>query len=101
MSAVVRFLRELRVISLVMVRVVRESYLLSSCYELCSLVFFRTTLRPILAFFFFQAEDGIRALYVTRVQTCALPIPPLRYLSASAPFSSSLANSPYSAKTVQ
>src|SRR5690349_24757576 len=25
-------------------------------------------------FFFFQAEDGIRALYVTRVQTCALPI---------------------------
>src|SRR6266576_3773762 len=25
-------------------------------------------------FFFFQAEDGIRVLYVTRVQTCALPI---------------------------
>src|SRR5215471_19817248 len=25
-------------------------------------------------FFFFQAEDGIRDLYVTRVQTCALPI---------------------------
>src|SRR5690349_13106922 len=25
-------------------------------------------------FFFFQAEDGIRALYVTGVQTCALPI---------------------------
>src|SRR5690349_23547150 len=24
--------------------------------------------------FFFQAEDGIRGLYVTRVQTCALPI---------------------------
>src|SRR3954468_25110762 len=24
--------------------------------------------------FFFQAEDGIRDLYVTRVQTCALPI---------------------------
>src|SRR6266699_3378664 len=24
--------------------------------------------------FFFQAEDGIRALYVTGVQTCALPI---------------------------
>src|SRR5690349_24871933 len=30
-------------------------------------------------FFFFQAEDGIRDLYVTGVQTCALPI------SASAP----------------
>src|SRR6267378_7011988 len=26
--------------------------------------------------FFFQAEDGIRALYVTGVQTCALPISP-------------------------
>src|SRR5690349_17472092 len=26
--------------------------------------------------FFFQAEDGIRALYVTGVQTCALPILP-------------------------
>src|SRR5215469_3332387 len=25
-------------------------------------------------FFFFQAEDGIRFLYVTGVQTCALPI---------------------------
>src|SRR6266496_6211408 len=28
----------------------------------------------ILYFFFFQAEDGIRDLYVTGVQTCALPI---------------------------
>src|SRR5690349_22036166 len=27
-----------------------------------------------LFFFFFQAEDGIRDLYVTGVQTCALPI---------------------------
>src|SRR5690349_21949189 len=26
------------------------------------------------AFFFFRAEDGIRDLYVTGVQTCALPI---------------------------
>src|SRR5690349_24751919 len=29
---------------------------------------------PIVSFFFFQAEDGIRVLYVTGVQTCALPI---------------------------
>src|SRR6266576_2983265 len=29
-------------------------------------------------FFFFQAEDGIRDLYVTGVQTCALPISPFR-----------------------
>src|SRR5216684_4820798 len=27
-------------------------------------------------FFFFQAEDGIRAVAVTGVQTCALPISP-------------------------
>src|SRR5690349_22987248 len=32
---------------------------------ICAIVFF---------FFFFQAEDGIRDLYVTGVQTCALPI---------------------------
>src|SRR5688572_31113231 len=31
-----------------------------------------------IAFFFFQAEDGIRDLTVTGVQTCALPIYPLR-----------------------
>src|SRR2546430_6163267 len=30
-------------------------------------------------FFFFQAEDGIRDLTVTGVQTCALPIYPARY----------------------
>src|SRR2546430_6740222 len=29
-------------------------------------------------FFFFQAEDGIRDLTVTGVQTCALPIYPVR-----------------------
>src|SRR2546430_5716875 len=30
----------------------------------------------IVCFFFFQAEDGIRDLTVTGVQTCALPISP-------------------------
>src|SRR5215471_4920642 len=30
-------------------------------------------------FFFFQAEDGIRDLYVTGVQTCALPISDWRW----------------------
>src|SRR5205085_7070127 len=30
--------------------------------------------RENVGFFFFQAEDGIRALTVTGVQTCALPI---------------------------
>src|SRR5438874_9375532 len=32
--------------------------------------------------FFFQAEDGIRDLYVTGVQTCALPIYRLRAIRA-------------------
>src|SRR5215469_760186 len=31
-------------------------------------------MKVMLFFFFFQAEDGIRDLYVTGVQTCALPI---------------------------
>src|SRR5204862_5582348 len=31
-------------------------------------------------FFFFQAEDGIRDLYVTGVQTCALPISSTTYV---------------------
>src|SRR5206468_5470780 len=35
-------------------------------------------------FFFFQAEDGIRDLIVTGVQTCALPIS--RFLEESAEF---------------
>src|SRR5204863_5446333 len=33
-----------------------------------------TGLLSVALFFFFQAEDGIRDLYVTGVQTCALPI---------------------------
>src|SRR5688572_31039330 len=33
-----------------------------------------TPTRPGSGLFFFQAEDGIRALTVTGVQTCALPI---------------------------
>src|SRR5256886_1389651 len=36
--------------------------------------FFRENKRRTLVFFFFQAEDGIRDLTVTGVQTCALPI---------------------------
>src|SRR5256886_9274703 len=39
-----------------------------SCFELVFFVFF------VFFFFFFQAEDGIRDLTVTGVQTCALPI---------------------------
>src|SRR2546430_11825546 len=38
-------------------------------YLLCDVTVFL-----ILFFFFFQAEDGIRDLTVTGVQTCALPI---------------------------
>src|SRR5438874_9775535 len=36
--------------------------------------------------FFFQAEDGIRDLYVTGVQTCALPIWALRFELVSGAF---------------
>src|SRR6266496_2371323 len=46
--------------------------------EIKSSGFTYTILRPLFfmqnLFFFFQAEDGIRDLYVTGVQTCALPI---------------------------
>src|SRR5438874_8626097 len=34
----------------------------------------QVVVRRLYVFFFFQAEDGIRDLYVTGVQTCALPI---------------------------
>src|SRR2546430_7564192 len=37
-------------------------------------------------FFFFQAEDGIRDLTVTGVQTCALPISPSYTLMNACPF---------------
>src|SRR3989440_8356376 len=39
-------------------------------------------------FFFFQAEDGIRDLIVTGVQTCALPIygAPIIMVSKASPF---------------
>src|SRR5690606_41065195 len=36
-------------------------------------------------FFFFQAEDGIRAFHVTGVQTCALPIFGAEQLGGIAP----------------
>src|SRR2546430_5427138 len=35
----------------------------------------------VFVFFFFQAEDGIRDLTVTGVQTCALPISTVRRVS--------------------
>src|SRR2546427_11967036 len=37
-------------------------------------------------FFFFQAEDGIRDLTVTGVQTCALPISSRRWREAAAEY---------------
>src|SRR3712207_8076691 len=42
---------------------------------MCSSLFGNSFLRSyLLFFFFFQAEDGIRDIGVTGVQTCALPI---------------------------
>src|SRR5438874_8983975 len=40
----------------------------------CVVVVSDSGLRILAGVFFFQAEDGIRDLYVTGVQTCALPI---------------------------
>src|SRR2546430_6444480 len=44
------------------------------------ILFFFFKLLYFLFFFFFQAEDGIRDLTVTGVQTCALPISALNIL---------------------
>src|SRR2546430_8825867 len=41
--------------------------------------------RVIYLFFFFQAEDGIRDLTVTGVQTCALPISPPVAIAIASP----------------
>src|SRR2546430_12049030 len=46
------------------------------------------------SFVFFQAEDGIRYLTVTGVQTCALPIYPISLSSASAAAASASASRP-------
>src|SRR3712207_358991 len=47
------------------------------------ILFLRILILIYVFFFFFQAEDGIRDIGVTGVQTCALPIS-LQYLDASA-----------------
>src|SRR5216683_4783322 len=43
------------------------------CYSIEVLLFFKEE-KLFFVFFFFQAEDGIRDLIVTGLQTCALPI---------------------------
>src|SRR2546421_7038715 len=48
-------------------------------------LFFWTWLHLLDFFFFFQAEDGIRDLIVTGVQTCALPISSRSAWRSSAP----------------
>mgnify|MGYP007135091558 CR=1 FL=1 len=51
--------------------VVLGMYYVSHYFLLFDLLF---CILPFLVFFFFQAEDGIRDVAVTGVQTCALPI---------------------------
>src|SRR2546430_5899389 len=46
-------------------------FLYRCSYQHCFLYY---VIRYLMSFFFFQAEDGIRDLTVTGVQTCALPI---------------------------
>src|SRR2546430_8402218 len=48
------------------------SYVMYHAALMCLVLF--VTLACFIFFFFFQAEDGIRDLTVTGVQTCALPI---------------------------
>src|SRR5256884_1427162 len=68
--------QELSVVCIVMIFRVVSS--------VCSLVFFLSVTidhflvwyMTVVFFFFFQAEDGIRDVAVTGVQTCALPISP-------------------------
>src|SRR5690349_12249451 len=56
-------------------RIAQTCFALSSIFYLLSSRLLPTSppVHP-LRLFFFQAEDGIRVLYVTGVQTCALPI---------------------------
>src|SRR5206468_4353757 len=55
------------------VRVVESQYL--KLLKVDNSIYFTVVfLYKIVFFFFFQAEDGIRDLIVTGVQTCALPI---------------------------
>src|SRR5438445_8047661 len=51
---------------------------------LAFVVFFACLLYGLIVFFFFQAEDGIRDIGVTGVQTCALPISAWVYLERGA-----------------
>src|SRR2546421_7037761 len=49
--------------------------ILGVCCRVCVALHWSVFLESlVLVFFFFQAEDGIRDLIVTGVQTCALPI---------------------------
>src|SRR2546430_10657022 len=61
---------------------IRAVYTLAGEYQLCC---FNRVAHSVCVFFFFQAEDGIRDLTVTGVQTCALPIS--SSFSASSPSS--------------
>src|SRR5204862_5769236 len=52
---------------------VHALYCLSFFFVFCLLIYFSIKFFSFF-FLFFQAEDGIRDLYATGVQTCALPI---------------------------
>src|SRR6266576_5075205 len=56
------------------IMVVVYYYLRFVLYKNIFFFFYLRKKNYILCFFFFQAEDGIRDLYETGVQTCALPI---------------------------
>src|SRR3989440_2629155 len=55
----------------------RDWSLRTTAWWLTDILYVESSEPGYLFFFFFQAEDGIRDLIVTGVQTCALPISPL------------------------
>ena len=58
-----------------MLRVLYSTYVAKhSFHGRILIVGVRSLINALFSFFFFQAEDGIRDLIVTGVQTCALPI---------------------------
>src|SRR5205085_4956315 len=65
-------------------------------YGVCKRVLgWRDIRRLVFRFFFFQAEDGIRDLTVTGVQTCALPISATSLFGTEGPMTSPSAVKPF------
>src|SRR5690349_24778650 len=74
----------------------RRQFIINQIGNICNVR--ATEMRNFVGFCVFQAEDGIRDLYVTGVQTCALPISPA---SGDGPFVMPRGQAPVQAPTPQ